>query len=243
MGTRLEIVLADASPEAVSRLWDWLLVEAGLLQRVLDRFDPGSELSLLNRSEGAVRASGTLSLMIRTALRYHRLTDGLFDVAKGGLQEVSIDDSDLVDLKGHGLDFGGMAKGFLLRSLHSAALSEGVCNLFADFGGSSILALGRHPYGDCWTVGVRNPYRPGVLEEVELRNQAMSTSGNTPSYGSHIINPFSGEYVNVRRQLSVVSEDALDAEVLSTALMIAGRRQAETIAARFPGCIVKEFDV
>ena len=215
MGTRLEILVSEGAPEAVSRLWEWLCVESARLQKVLDRFDPDSELSILNRSVAPVRAGETLSWMIRTAIRYHRLTEGLFDVAKGNLNEVSIDDSDLVDLGGRVLDFGG----------------------------SSILGLGHHPFGDCWTVGVRNPFRPGVLEDITLRNQAMSTSGNTPSYGAHIINPFTGEYVTARRQVTVVSEDALDAEVLSTTLMIAGEEQAERVAARFPGCSARFYDV
>ena len=243
MGTRLEILVSEGAPEAVSRLWEWLCVESGRLQKVLDRFDPDSELSILNRSVAPVRAGETLSWMIRTAIRYHRLTEGLFDVAKGNLNEVSIDDSDLVDLGGRVLDFGGMAKGLLLSRLGSAAAAEGVGSLFADFGGSSILGLGHHPFGDCWTVGVRNPFRPGVLEDITLRNQAMSTSGNTPSYGAHIINPFTGEYVTARRQVTVVSEDALDAEVLSTTLMIAGEEQAERVAARFPGCSARFYDV
>ncbi|MGN1216315.1 MAG: FAD:protein FMN transferase [Candidatus Cryptobacteroides sp.] len=243
MGTALEVLFCGGSPEAKESLWDWLCVEAGRIQKAVDRFNPDSELSVLNRSLTPLRVSGTLSGMIRTAIRYHRLTDSLFDVAKGGLQEVLVDDAGLVDLHGHELDFGGMAKGFLLSRLQSAAGSMGMDSLFADFGGSSILALGHHPYGDCWSVGVRNPFRQDVLEEVELRNQAMSTSGNTPTYFSHIINPLDGKAVTARRQVTVVSDDALDAEVLSTALMIADRDASKRIAARFPGCIIKEYEV
>lgn len=243
MGTALEVLFCDGSPEARERLWDWLCVEAGRIQKAADRFNPDSELSVLNRSRTPLCVGETLSGMIRMAIRYHRLTDGLFDVAKGGLQEVSIDDSGVVTLGEHDLDFGGMAKGLLLSRLRSAAFSEGIGSLFADFGGSSILALGHHPYGECWSVGVRNPFRQDVLEEVELRNQAMSTSGNTPSYGSHIINPLNGEPVSAHRQVTVVSDDALDAEVLSTALMIAVGDASKRIAARFPGCIIKDYEV
>ena len=53
------------------------------------------------------------------------------------------------------------------------------------------------------------------LEEFELRNETLSTSGNTPEYTGHIINPFTGKADESRRLSCVRMPDPLDAEVLS----------------------------
>lgn len=241
MGTRLEMLVSGSREEEILPLWDWLCVEAGHLDSVLDRFNPRSETSRLNTCDGWMTVGDTLSSFIDAALRFHDLTGGLFDVAGGGLLEIGRDGR-RVRLGGHRLDFGGMAKGFLLRSFADRLAGSSVKSAFVDFGSSSILAVGTHPFGDCWKIGVRDPFGGGILEEVELRDKAMSTSGNTPSYGSHIIDPRTGNPVSGRRQVVVIADDALDAEVLSTALMIADEDLRGSILSRFHGAEARVFE-
>ena len=97
------------------------------------------------------------------------------------------------------------------------------------------MALGHHPHGDCWKVSVMNSFTRLPLAELELRNQTLSTSGNTPSYSGHIVNPQTGEHNTDRKMVTVISGDSLDAEVLSTVLMIASEQQRENISKAFPG--------
>lgn len=241
MGTRLEMLISGSSEEDASRLWDWLCVEAFHLDSILDRFNPVSELSALNSCDGWMEVSETLASVLGAAARFHSLTDGLFDVAGGGMGEVETDGHRMVRLNGHRLDFGGMAKGYLLKSFGDRLAWSGVKSAFVDFGSSSILTVGTHPFGDCWKVGIRDPFGVGTFAEVELRGNAMSTSGNTPSYGSHIMDPRTGKPVEGRRQVVVIADDALAAEVLSTTLMIAGEEQGKDILTRFPGVEVRMF--
>ena len=120
------------------------------------------------------------------------------------------------------------------EELKSKLVASGIQSTFVDFGDSSIMALGHHPYGDCWKVGVKDPFGGAVLGEIELRDQSMSTSGNTPIYSSHIINPKTGEANNSRAVVTVVSEDPLDAEVLSTVAVIASPEELEVVKKNFP---------
>lgn len=241
MGTRLEMLMVGCCEEDARMVWDWLCIEGFHLDSILDRFNPESELSRLNASPDAVSDSSSLVSIVRSASRYRELTDGYFDIALGDSDMIAIDKDDRICLGGAHLDFGGIAKGYLLRLLSDRMKPSGVESAFVDFGGSSIMTVGHHPFGDCWKVGVRNPFGPGILSEVELRDSSMSTSGNTPLYGSHIINPFSGEPVDERKVVNVVCPDPLDAEVLSTALMTAPEDMTEEIASRFSGASYRIF--
>ncbi len=234
MGTRLEMVAIGGEAE-IRPLWDWMRVELSHLDAKLNRFSPESEVSRLNAcgADEYSAVSETLEGCTSLSMRYWRLTEGLFDVTKGGMADVVLEDGKLC-LKGHKIDFGGLAKGFFLRLLKERFRNIHSECAFVDFGGSSILTVGHHPHGDCWKVGVRNPYSGTVLSEVRLLDSSMSTSGNSPGYSGHVLNPLTGEKCLSRRLVTVVGPDPLDAEVLSTALMLADEGQASRILSRFP---------
>ena len=226
MGTGLEFLTAGFDPGKASRLWERFENEAVRLDRLLSRFAPESEVYRLN--SGALASPGKeIAGMIEKAGSYRDRTCGLFDIHPDGTT----------------LDFGGFAKGWFLSLCLKALRQERVRNAFVDFGGSAILALGAHPYGDCWKVSVPSPWDGSILAEVELRDEALSTSGNSPLYGGHILNPLSGEAVTARRLVTVRSRDPLDAEVLSTALMAADEERRKKIENEFPEAEIVIYDL
>lgn len=237
MGTRLDFLTVDADEEVAKKAWDYLCVEAGRLDTLLNRFVPDSELTKVNESNTveAIKVSRELAEIIRMAREYWERTDGFFDVSKGGMGEIILDEDNRLTLNGHTLDFGGFAKGFLMRGLKGKFVDLGIESAFVDFGGSSILTLGHHPFGDCWMVGVKDPFGGDVLGEVELRGESMSTSGNSPVYTSHIVNPKTGELNRDRVVVTAVIDDPLDAEILSTAALAAGEECFGALEKNFPG--------
>ena len=243
MGTRFDFLMIGKDEVASRDIWNWLCQELERKDALLNRFAPDSEVSRVNKAK--VMQNSTISQeladLIRIARDYWHRTGGLFDITKGGMKEVSLDEENRISLRGHELDFGGFAKGFLLKELKSKLVSSGIRTAFVDFGDSSILALGRHPFGDCWKVGVKDPFGGAVLGEIELRDQAMSTSGNTPVYSSHIVNPKTGEADNSKAVVTVVSDDPLDAEVLSTVAIIASPEELEIVKKNFPGTMFSIF--
>ncbi len=244
MGTRLEVIVVGYPKDAMESLWNWACVEAEALDAILNRFNPESEISRLNRT-ASVKGQHPSSLLVRLigiAKEYHDRTFGLFDVTKGWMDEVLLDSSGVLSLSGHELDFGGLAKGYFLREFKERLSLFDVKSAFLDFGGSSIATIGHHPYGDCWKVGIRNPFTNLILSEVELVDRSMSTSGNSPRYSSHIINPFTKESVDGRKVVTVLSDDPLDAEVLSTALMVADDEQTELLQEAFPDVELMVFE-
>ena len=243
MGTRLEMLVFGAARVAGTEVWERLRQEADRLDGLLNRFDPKSELSRVNASCDLrnVTVSPDLAGLVRLAFSFCDRSCGLFDISKGGREEILLDEKNRISLMGHELDFGGFAKGFFLKEVKEMLADAGIGTAFVDFGGSSILALGRHPFGDCWKVGVNNPFDGGILAEVELRDEAMSTSGNTPGYSSHIIHPKTGKANEERKLVTVAGADPLEAEVLSTALMIAEPGETAGLEKAFPGMRHRSF--
>ena len=138
-------------------------------------------------------------------------------------------------------DFGGLAKGAMLSRAAQALRDRGVHDALLNFGGSSILGLGHHPFGDAWKVDVPDPFSGRTLVTVKLRDSAMSVSGNTPGYGGHIVDTQTGERVLASRVVVVTAPDPTDAEVLSTSIM-ANPTRRETLLAAFPGASAQIFD-
>lgn len=105
----------------------------------------------------------------------------------------------------------------------TAALSLG--SIIPGFGSNSYQEiLGANEkirIGDCWKVSLQNPYTQQTLDEFCLTDNTLSTSGNTEQYTGHIINPLTGIYNEQKKVTSILSDNPLDAEILSTVWMIA----------------------
>jgi thiamine biosynthesis lipoprotein len=123
-------------------------------------------------------------------------------------------------------------------------LKLGLMQAFINFGNSSVMALGSHPAGKPWLVGIDNPFSPGqILGTVELCDSSLSTSGNMPRHDRHIVNPHTGETFTGRRVVSVVAASDLDAEILSTALLLADEISGEGIKENFKNITVYNFRI
>lgn len=239
MGTRFEMLVIDKSRLESREIWNEIVHELRRLDSVLNRFDEHSETSEINReaTSAPVRVSTEMWHILQSCRDYHARTSGLFDITLNNFTTVitDADKSSVIFSKSNlSLDFGGYAKGYALAKIKELLLRGGVKHCFVDFGNSSILGMGHHPHGDSWKVSIPDPYHPDVvLGEVSLRNQALSVSGNSPRYSSHIVRPDSGLAVNSHKVVSTISKDPLDAEVLSTVFMIASEEEKRTITKEF----------
>lgn len=246
MGTRMDFLVLGVSEKLAAVLWDDVREMAVRLDAVFNRFSPGSEVWAFNNSEKDLpfRGSGEFCRLMDKAVSFWYETEGLFDITKGRMLDLRFDGDVLQKTEDEvGLDFGGIAKGYVLGKIKDMLQSSGVESAFVNFGNSSILALGHHPYGDCWKVSLPSPFGGEQLREYSLRDSSLSTSGNTPGYSGHIIHPLSGKPVTDRRVASVVGEDPLEAEILSTVMMLADEGQRKRILRRFPDVDAEIIDI
>jgi thiamine biosynthesis lipoprotein len=143
--------------------------------------------------------------------------------------------------KGTSIDLGGFGKGFAIERLAGSLRAQGVEQAFLSFGESSITVLGSHPHGPAWPVGITNMFQPSdTVHTFHLRNASLSSSGTAPfnrmggpQVFGQIIDPHNGRPLEGYRTISVVSPSGIEAEVLSTALLVTPERDRAALISGF----------
>lgn len=126
-------------------------------------------------------------------------------------------------------DFGAVGKGFALEAVNNILKKNNISNCFISFGESSILTRGSHPYGNYWPFSLLDMQdKKKQLVSLKLNDHAISTSATLQNMENqskryHIINPTTGKYVESEKMVCVKSESAIEAEILSTALIVADK--------------------
>lgn len=228
MGTRLDVLLFGDDRQRLEDVWSHAESELRRLEKMLNRFDSESEVGKVNRDAqfSSVELSDELWEIMLDCRRYYELTEGFFDVTLSDFGKIEFMEEThrvLFDKYGLSLDFGGYAKGYALRCVRKRLNDAGITRALVNFGNSAVLGLGTHPFGDNWAIGVEDPYRDHtVVTTINLCDMALSLSGNTPLNAQHIMNTKTSEWVAGDRMVAVVSDDPVDAEVLTTAWLASG---------------------
>jgi len=141
---------------------------------------------------------------------------------------------------GLSIDSGGFGKGLALENVKKVLSDHNIHQGFISFGESSVLVLGNHPFGEGWKVSIPDIYSSESVCVFHLKNNALSVSGNTPANlvkypQGHIINLIAGARVSKSGLVCVSGPSAFYAEILSTALFIAGEEEQIQILNNFPG--------
>lgn len=132
------------------------------------------------------------------------------------------------------IDLGSVAKGFtgdeIMRVFRDNGVTSGMVNL-----GGNVQTLGSKPDGSVWRIGVQSPTGEGYVGVIEVRDEAVVTSGGYERYFEqdgevywHIIDPATGAPAkNGVISATVVSASGVRCDALSTALFILGQDAAE----------------
>lgn len=129
------------------------------------------------------------------------------------------------------VDAGGFGKGVALRRAARRLHSLGVEEALLDFGGQ-ILAVGGPDGG--WRVTVAHPARRhDPAAALRVSDRSVATSGGSERFVrvggrtlSHIVDPRTGVPVSPWGSVTVVAEDPVAADALSTALFVMGPAEA-----------------
>ena len=245
MGTEVALVLrSTAGAEVLPRAE----MEFHRLDALLSRFRADSELSRLNHL-GSCRVGPELIEIMQAALEARERTGGRFDptihdalvgagydrtfelVSAGVVAhspmpascggEVFVDEGEsLVEIEpGYRLDLGGIAKGYAADRVLALLAVAGPA--LVDAGGDIAMT------GGSWTIGVETSDGSVVLE---LDEGAVATSGRDRRRWSaggedahHLIDPATGRPAEGDLlRVTTVAATGMEAEVLATALFLAG---------------------
>ncbi|MBM3678466.1 MAG: FAD:protein FMN transferase [Actinobacteria bacterium] len=266
MGTTFELLLDVENGIDVSPSFNAVEREVRRLERILSRFDEGSELSRLNRA-GTLEVGPELVEIVGRALAARTETDGRFDptvhdalvaagydrpfaeipadqpatgadsCACGGAVRVDVA-SGRVDLEpGVRLDLGAIAKGWTADRVLPILAAHGPALVNA---GGDVAACGR-------TWPIRIEAAGDLTVAIECGGLATSgvdrrrwRTGGTERH--HLIDPRTGTSAATDLlTVTAAAETAADAEVLATSLYLAGsieRAAAEADARSFPAVLV-----
>jgi thiamine biosynthesis lipoprotein len=147
-------------------------------------------------------------------------------VARVGQQALEIDEDRLRFTRpGMGVTLNGIGQGYITDRVVELLRASGVEHALVDMGKTR--AIGGHPEGGPWLVGLEDPRSPGAItERVPLVDRALATAGG---YGTvfdeagrfnHIFEPWSGHTSWRWLSVSVESATATEANALSNAFAL-----------------------
>lgn len=135
------------------------------------------------------------------------------------------------------IDLGGIGKGYAVDRITADLARRGIPAALVNAGGN-LKTLGRPP-GRNWRIGIRDPFKPGVMGSLRLdAGEAVSTSGDYERMFDyrgqryhHILDPRTGLPVRGLHAVTVVHGEAALADAASTALFVAGPSEWRAVAA------------
>jgi len=202
MGTVCEVAVADA-PDAEANI-EAAFAEAARVEALLSTWTDASELARVNRGE---QAGDELHALLDETLAWRKRTNGAFDPQLGRVVA-----SHRVDCTADACwEEGAFGKGYALDRM-LAHLPGGDASI--NFGGQ-ILTRG------ATRVSIADPrHRDKPVVAFTLRDASLSTSSSSEQ--RHIVDPRTRVLLPARGSASVVADDALTADILSTALYVMG---------------------
>jgi thiamine biosynthesis lipoprotein len=134
----------------------------------------------------------------------------------------------VLPIAGMQLDFGGFVKEYASDRVAELCRSHGLTSGMINLGGD-LAALGPHPDGQAWQVGIRNPRRPNeAIARIGLESGGLASSGDYERFMiidgerySHLLDPRSGEsHRGGPACVSVTAPQCLIAGITSTIAML-----------------------
>lgn len=208
------------------------------IESFANKFDPESELSLINHLAGVqeMAVSDEMMKILQECKNYHQKTLGYFDITAGTdtyiLREKFFLNKEKSTVKfavdSVKLDLSGFIKGYALRKVIEILNNEEVADALINVGNSSVGAKGNHPFGEGWKIQV-----PDTRAECVLHNECLTTSGNRQDTKWPVLMPDSGLPGTRSSAASVITTDGAEGEALSTAIYLAKENEVALILKKF----------
>jgi len=276
MGTFVEVISKDRQAP------DIVFTEIDRIEKLLSKYIADSEVARLNQS-GASEVSLETMYILRKSKEFWLMTEGKFDITVGPLldlwgfsqknyqlptkRQISAvmpligsdkiifqDENNLVKFKipGMKVDLGAIAKGFALDCAVKKLKENGIKSCLINAGGE-VFCLGDR-FGYPWVIAIQNPRDADLLEYLEIRDQAVATSGDYQQFFiiddrryAHIFNPKTGYPADSGViSVTVIANDSLTADALSTSIFVLGKKEGLKLLKNFPGTkamIIEEKDL
>jgi thiamine biosynthesis lipoprotein len=143
------------------------------------------------------------------------------------------EEENTIELLSEGLipNLGAIAKGYIADQVKKLLTSNGIEHGIINLGGN-VLLIGDKPVDQAFRIGVQDPDAPrnSYIGVISAKDKSIVSSGDYERYFEqdgiryhHILDPFTGYPTeNEIRQVSIVSENSVDGDALSTVVFLMG---------------------
>ena len=264
MGSPCEFQLYTSDKSLAEQACKKAHTEVMRLEKKYSRYREDSVTTAINKSAGnrqGVKVDSETALLLDYAHTVYKQSAGLFDITSGVLRRAwdfrsnklpsqeKIDASlelvgwDQVEWQrpyviltkvGMELDFGGYVKEYAVDAAASSLQNSGINAGIVDLGGD-LKALGPHPNGKPWEIGIRHPRDPeNAIAKTTLSQGAVASSGDYERYITvdgkrypHILNPKTGWPIESFSAVTVIASECLIAGSCSTIAMLKGENEGK----------------
>ncbi len=262
MGTFVTILVVhpdlDLAKKAVKKAFD----EIYRINDLMSVHKSGSEVSELNKNGFHDNVSPDTTYVIKRANYFSELTDGTFDItilpvlkmweyhARKNTLPTDAEVSKKLELvgykniaiKGNNVKFrkndmnitlAGVAKGYAVDKAIEILSQNNVKHALVN-GGGDIRVMGGKTDDLPWKIGLLDPLnKTRLFTAVELYNQAIATSGAYQRFFNDILDPKGGRPAQEILTSTIITEKAIDADVLATVFFILGSRKGMDLLDKF----------
>ncbi|SFL96693.1 FAD:protein FMN transferase [Methylobacterium pseudosasicola] len=274
-GTTVALTGAGPDPTAIEAALTDGFAAMRSVETAASLFRADSALARLNRDGGLTAPDPHLVALLRFALTLAAETGGAFDptvqplwplwsgaAARGerpdaerlrttltriGWRRVRLESDRILLEPGTALTLNALIQGYAADHVMAALRAHGIADAFVDTG--EFGALGAHPDGTPWRLGLADPRDPATLADVIAPFTGFAaTSGDYNMRFSddradhHIFDPATGHSPGGLSSVTVTAPTGLLADGLSTACMVLGRERGARLVAAHPGCAVRFTD-
>lgn len=204
--------------------------------------------AILNRAMDVYESTdGLFDITIYPVMKLWGFTDGQYQVPEADVlaetlslvdaSKIQIEGDEVTLAEGQQIDLGGIAKGYTSAVVMDVFREYGITSGIVSLGGN-VEVLNCKTDGTAWRIGIRDPKGESgdVLATLEAENCAVITSGGYERYFEqdgntyiHIIDPRTGYPADGDlASVTIISEDGMLADALSTSLFIMGYDGAVT---------------
>jgi len=285
MGSHCDVVLPNVDADFAKRIFQQIKKEVDLLETTISRHSLVSSIWEFNQAPKSewIDVEDELWEILSISNDFYQISNGAFDVTVAPLQrlwfeKVQPEEQELETVREKcgfdkiefdtenqrirfkqdemELDFGSIEKGFALDIIRPMLLDEGVKQAIVSFDQDVVLAIGFHPNGESWPIGIRNQQKPNdFLQVFQVSGQTVTTSGTTfirddgeGMKSRIVISPATGLPVEGTKTVSVKSASATMGAFISTIWLILPENDKAILADQFSGieileCEYKENDV
>ncbi|MDI6757550.1 MAG: FAD:protein FMN transferase [Endomicrobiia bacterium] len=266
MDTLVEIKAPEGTDE---KIFDASFLEMKRIDQKYAPYSRGSTIYKINSAQSPQRLDGETLYLIKFALKISSRSLETMDPALGalsrlwrkageqvptakniaaaraasGVSRINLDGNFLTKEPGIILDFGAFVKGYAvdraIEEMMALGAAEGLVNA-----GGDIRVFGKRT----WKIAVKHPRKSSeFLGVIPLRDKAAATSGDYERFKEingvryhHIINPSTGKPARGVISATVIADDCITADALSTAVFVLGVDKGLKLVDGTPGaqCVI-----